>query len=344
MTKNPENYVDKSGKVMIIGSGIVGQATGKGLIKRGVSNVIFVDTDQRVLEKLFKEGYDVCQIDNIDSEIENVDISMFCLPTPFDENLHKADLKHVNASLTRYANLLKNRIRKNHYNLIVIRSTVVPGTTEKLLIPLIEKHSGMKIGTDFGLCVQPEFLRSKTSDQDFISPRAIVIGQYDEKSGRILEELYRRVKFEVPIIKVGLTTAEFIKFTANYFNATKISFANEMWRLGKKLGIQSNLSLEIATTVAEGFWNPLYGTFGGRPFGGRCLPKDIECLNSFCEDIDAEMPLLKAVRLVNSRMEQLVSESETPNESICMESLQNVSQLDNAYISRIKMGNNSIEN
>jgi UDPglucose 6-dehydrogenase len=331
--KNPENYANASGKIMIIGSGIVGQATGKGLIKRGIRNIIFVDTDPLVLENLSNEGYNVCHLDNIDNEIENVVVSMFCLPTPFDQNLRKSDLKHVNMSLIRYAESLKKRIKKQQYNLIVIRSTVVPGTTEKFLIPLIEKHSGMKIGTDFGICMQPEFLRSLTSEQDFMYPRTIIIGQYDEQSGRILEELYIRARFEVPIIKVGLSAAEFIKFTANYFNATKISFANEMWCLGEKLGIDPNISLEIATTVAEGFWNPLYGTHGGRPFGGRCLPKDIECLLSFCQEINAEMPLLKAVHSVNSMMKQLVSQDKTPKESIQIE--RNISQLDSAQKSKI---------
>ena len=342
MKKNPENNVNASRKIMIIGSGIVGQATGKGLVKKGIRDIIFVDTNPLVLENLSNEGYNVCHLDNIDSEIENVDVSMFCLPTPFDQNLRKSDLKHVNMALIRYAESLRKRITEYQYNLIVIRSTVVPGTTEKFLIPLIEKHSGMRIGRDFGLCMQPEFLRSLTSEQDFMNPRTIVIGQYDEQSGRILEELYIRAGFEVPIIKVGLSAAEFVKFTANYFNATKISFANEMWCLGEKLGVDPNISLEIATTVAEGFWNPLYGTHGGRPFGGRCLPKDIECLLSFCQEINAEMPLLKAVHSVNSMMKHVVSQDNTPKESTHIE--RNISQLDIAQKSKIMTGNNSAKN
>ena len=327
MEKNPGMYVNGSKKVMIIGSGIVGQATGKGLIKGGISNIVFVDTNPDVLESLSNEGYRVCTPDNIGTEIDDVDISMFCLPTPFDQNLSKLDLKYVDTSLVWFAKLLRNRVSKDRYNLIVIRSTVAPGTTEKLLIPLIEMHSGMKIGTDFGLCMQPEFLRSLTSEYDFMNPRSIVIGQYDVQSGSILEELYRQAGFDVPIIRVNLSTAEFIKFTGNYFNATKISFANEMWALGKKLGIDSNLSLKIAATVAEGFWNPLYGTYGGQPFGGRCLPKDIDCLLSFCREINAEMPLLKAVHSVNSRMEQVVSQGETPRPSVYREGKTNISSI-----------------
>ena len=319
MEKNPAVYVNGSKKVMIIGSGIVGQATGKGLIKRGISNIVFVDTNPHVLESLSNEGYKVCTPDNIGTEIESVDISMFCLPTPFDHSLGKLDLKDVNTSLIWFAKSLRTRVSKDHYNLIVIRNTVAPGTTEKLLIPLIQMHSGMKIGTDFGLCMQPEFLRTLTSEHDFMNPRSIVIGQYDEQSGSVLEELYKHAGFDVPIVRVDLNTAEFIKFTGNYFNATKISFANEIWALGKKLGIDPNLSLKIAATVAEGFWNPLYGTYGGRPFGGRCLPKDIDCLVSFCQEVNAEMPLLKAVHSVNSRMEQVSSQGETPKASIYRE-------------------------
>ena len=107
MEKNPGINVDGSKKVMIIGSGIVGQATGKGLIKRGISDIVFVDTNPRVLETLSNEGYSVCTPDSIGTEIDDVDISMFCLPTPFDQNLSKLDLKHVNTSLIWFAKSLR---------------------------------------------------------------------------------------------------------------------------------------------------------------------------------------------------------------------------------------------
>jgi UDP-glucose 6-dehydrogenase len=83
----------------------------------------------------------------------------------------------------------------------------------------------------------------------------------------MLEALYKFVKFDAPIVRVDLQTAEFIKYIGNYFNATKISFANEIWNLGKKLGIDPNMSLNIAADAVEGFWNPSYGTYGGQPFG-----------------------------------------------------------------------------
>jgi UDPglucose 6-dehydrogenase len=303
-------------QVMIIGSGIVGQATGKGLIKRGISNVLFVDLNPQVVKSLSYQGFNVCSPSQIKNEIENFGISMFCLPSPFNEKLGKLDLSHIKHSLIDYAKSLRNCKSRNNYHLIVIRSTVPPGTTEKLLIPLIEKYSEMKVGCDFGVCMQPEFLRSVFSEQDFDNPRTIVIGEHDKYSGEVLERLYKFAGFKVPIMRVNLRTAEFVKYIGNYFNATRISFANELWALAKQLGVDSNSALEIAINAAEGFWNPSYGTYGGQPYGGRCLPKDIKTLITFCEEIGVDMPILSAVASVNSKMEVLAKQGEVPNGSI----------------------------
>jgi len=313
---NTRTHNNELRQVMIIGSGIVGQATGKGLIKRGISNVLFVDLNPQVLKSLGDQGFNVCSPAQIKNEIENFAISMFCLPSPFNEELGKLELKHIKQSLVDYAKSLRNCKSKNNYHLIVIRSTVPPGTTEKLLIPLIEKYSKMKAGSDFGVCMQPEFLRSVFSEQDFNNPRTIIIGEHDKYSGEVLERLYKFAGFKVPIVRVNLRTAEFVKYIGNYFNATRISFANELWALAKELGVDSNSALEIALNAAEGFWNPSYATYGGQPYGGRCLPKDIKTFITFCKEIGVDMPILRAVASVNSKMEVLAKQGDVPDGSI----------------------------
>jgi UDPglucose 6-dehydrogenase len=293
-----------SPRIIIFGSGTVGQATGKGLINRGMNDVLFVDINPNVVKNLTNRGLPAILPEDI-KELEQEHISMFCLPTDVNDETGRIDLSHLSSALIQYAKFLKDSKKNNNFNLVVVRSSVPPGTTENLLIPLLEKHSGMKVGVDFGICMQPEFLRTLSSEQDFMNPRQIVIGEYNEMSGTILERLYKSAGFAAPIVRVSLSTSEFIKYACNCFNATKISFANEMWLLAEKLGIDSNFSLNIAADVAEGFWNPNYGTIGGRPFGGRCLPKDVRILQSFAEDINTDMSILKAVSSVNSKMEEI---------------------------------------
>jgi UDPglucose 6-dehydrogenase len=169
------------------------------------------------------------------------------------------------------------------------------------LLPLLETYSRMKAGKDFGLCMQPEFLRNASSEEDFANPRIIVIGEFDKRSGDILENIYR--EFCSEIVRVDINTAEFMKYVHNCFNATKISFSNEMWRLGQKLGIDANLALQLASSSAEGYWNPKYGIIGGAPYGGACLPKDVRSFLTFAMNINVDMPLLSAVLQVNENIE-----------------------------------------
>ena len=303
MRKNDIIINNHSPRIIIFGSGTVGQATGEGLVNRGINDVLFVDTNPSVVKKLTSRGLTAILAEDL-KEIEDEHICMFCLPTPVNDESGRIDLSHLSSALIQYAKFLRNGDKNNNFNLVVVRSSVPPGTTQNLLIPLLEMHSGMKAGLDFGICMQPEFLRSLSSEQDFMNPRQIVIGEYDKKSGNALERLYRSAGFAAPVVRVNLSTSEFIKYASNCFNATKISFANEMWLLAEKLGIDSNFSLKIAADVAEGFWNPIYGTYGGRPFGGKCLPKDLRILLGFAQDVNTNMSILKAVSSVNSKMEE----------------------------------------
>jgi len=285
-------------KIVIIGSGVVGQATGKGFIQAGHS-VTFVDINPLIIEKLTKEGY---QVENI-HHINNIvwDVCIICLPTPLkngaiDLSFFDNVMPHIGAQLAK----------SNSYQLIVVRSTIPPCTTEHFIIPSLEKYSKKRAGKDFGVCMNPEFLRQKTSEKDFLKPWSIVIGALDKRSGDALLELYRYfIQNEKPAITItDLRTAEIIKYVQNLYNATKISFSNEIWTVCNKLEIDGDIVMSSVAQSAEGMWNAKYGTRCGYPFDGHCLPKDTRGFLAFAErELKVNMPLLEAVITVNNSIE-----------------------------------------
>jgi len=281
------------------------------LIKKGY-NVIFVDKNPDIIRSLEEEGYRACLPDDLSGYDTGSRASMFCIDTPLGErnanNIGGMDLGNIMSAVSTHAKWLGKSKQSSingdkYYHLIVVRSTVPPGTTKGLLLPLIEKYSGLKVGEDLGLCMHPEFLRTVSAEEDYLNPRATIIGQYDSKSGDLLEDIYS--KFEGEKIRVDLDMAEFMKFIHNCFNATKISFSNEMWQLGNSLGMDANLALQLAAKTAEGLWNPNYGLIGGQPYGGHCLPKDTEGFEKFAQRNSIVTPLLSAVVRVNRQMEEL---------------------------------------
>lgn len=290
--------------ILVVGSGVVGRATGKGLATKG-HRVIFVDTDANAIRALRHEGFEAYH----NNEYPRVDaeISMFCLPTPAAGD-GSTRLDFVTSAVIEYAQRLKQS-RPRAFNIVVVRSTVPPRTTRNVILPLLEKHSGMKAGYDFGLCMQPEFLRAKFCEEDFLRPWAIVIGALDDRSADPLARIY--ADFESEIFRVDLETAEFVKYVGNCLNATKISFSNEMWLLGQRIGVDANTALRIVAKSMER--NPTYGTVGGWPYGGNCLPKDTRGLLAYVKKLGVFMPLLSAVVAVNSQLEQQVARArQTP--------------------------------
>jgi len=292
--------------ILIIGGGTVGYATGKSLKKKGYK-IVFIEKDTNVVKKLREEGFETYFPQEIKKISEEFSVSIFCIGTPSKRD-GSINLRYLINALITHGKWLRNK--KGEYHLIVIKSTILPGTSRSILIPLLEQYSGKHIGRECGFCVQPEFLRAKSAEQDALYPWAIVIGEIDRRSGRKLLQIYS--DFKCKKFRVDLETAEFIKYVHNCFNATKISFANEMWLLGQKLGIPANKALEIVVNTAEGFWNPYYGTIGGRPFGGACLPKDTKALQVFAKKVKLKMPLLSAVISVNKKMNKLAKRGIVP--------------------------------
>ncbi|MCK4735282.1 MAG: UDP-glucose/GDP-mannose dehydrogenase family protein, partial [Methanophagales archaeon] len=277
-------------KISIIGSGWVGTIIGKGFSKLGY-NVIFYDVVDKNLPDFTKDiGY----------AVEKSDISFICVPTPTEEGIN---LNHVKDAAE---NIGKALFEKSDYHVVVVKSTVVPKTTEDIVIPLLERYSGKKAGKDFGICMNPEFLteiaNTWSSDEeynkDFFTEDRIVIGEYDKRSGDVLERIYKPLN--KPILRTDLRTAEMIKYASNCMLATKISYWNEIYRICEKLGVDSQ---EIANIVALDPRIGKYGSVHGKAFGGKCLPKDLKAFVSFAEKYQ-KIRLLKAVDEINEEMKE----------------------------------------
>ncbi len=193
---------------------------------------------------------------------------------------------------------------KRSYQLVVVKSTIVPGSTENVVIPTLEKYSGKKAGNEIGICMNPEFLteisgtwsKDEGTKKDFFTEDRIVIGEYDKNSGDVLEELYKPLN--KPIFRTDLKTAETIKYASNCMLATKISYWNELFLVCKDLGIDSHV---IADVVGLDPRIGKYGTVHGKAFGGKCLPKDLKAFVSFAEKY-RDMKLLKAVDELNEEI------------------------------------------
>lgn len=279
-------------KLAIIGSGVVGQATGKGFATEG-HKAVFCDINSEVLSKLSGQGHQVSAPHLLEQE-KSVKAFFLALPTPTVNNEIKLDfLKNAAAALG--GGYLKNN---SDYCIVVVRSTVPPGTTEEQLIPILEKHSGKKAGKDFGVCMNPEYLRENSNEEDFKNPWIITIGELDAKSGQTLEKIYGQRK--CPIVRTSLREAEMQKYVHNLFNACKISFFNEMRMICDKININADKVFELVAKSAEGSWNQKYGIKNLGPYSGSCLPKDTTAfLNWTKKELASDMPLLEAVININ---------------------------------------------
>lgn len=286
-------------KIAVIGSGFVGQATGKGLEKHN-NEITFVDVERGKVDKLREEGFKAFLPD--DYTKITTDITMFCVPTPTDGGEIKLDFLLTAAE--QFARRLKDHVK---YHTVVVRSTVPPGTTRRKVLPLIERISGKKAGRDFGLCMQPEYLREVTAEQDYARPWFILIGQYDKKSGDVLEKLYS--KFDAPIERVGLEEAEFQKYVHNLYNAVKIAFFNEMRIVANAEHWDAEAIFQATARSCEGIWNPIYGLRDFGPFDGSCLPKDTRALLEWGDNHGYMLEILRAVITQNIRHEALLGKN-----------------------------------
>ena len=283
-------------RAMIVGGGTVGEATGRGLERAGHA-VSFVDTDVTRVRVLQDKGLAATSTVDLSGPAAFVFISV---PTPHQGPRY--DLSYIKAGATAIGRALKDA---THFHTVVVRSTVPPGTTEGLVLPIVEQESGRKVHEHFGLAANPEFLRAASNHEDFLMPWMTVLGSRSARTVERMVHLYEPFGGEVCTF-TNPAKAELVKCAHNLYNATKISFWNEMWIVASRLGFSSD---EIATVVArsaEGSINPNYGIRGGMPFGGACLPKDTYGFIGFANELGVDVSLLEAVALVNENMEAIV--------------------------------------
>jgi UDPglucose 6-dehydrogenase len=281
--------------IFIVGSGLVGQATGKGLVAKGFG-VTFIDVRPAIVNQLRQQGYEAFEV----SEVKKPDTDIFMLSPPtysLKPGINGLDfVKEAATSVGRWLSKI------DKYCLVVIRSTVLPGTTEGTIIPILEEYSGKGAGRDFGVCMNPEYLRERCAEEDFLNPWLVLIGELDKRSGDLLQEVYHWVN--CPVYRLPIKEAEIQKFVHNLFNAAKISFFNEMRLVCQEIGIDCERVFSLVVQSAEACWNPLYGTKDLGPFGGSCLPKDTTAFLSWAKEQGIETPLVDAVLRVNQALER----------------------------------------
>jgi UDPglucose 6-dehydrogenase len=291
-------------RTLIVGSGVVGQATGKGFARKG-HTVSFVDINPATIQQLRAEGLNARRADEVDWSA--VDVVMLAVPTPSEGG--RIVLDYIEAAARDVGLGLASA---SQHVVVVVRSTVPPTTTERRITPILEQFSGKRAGRDFGVAMNPEFLRQISNVQDFARPWITVIGASDQRSAQILDELYQ--PFGALIVRCTPTEAEMIKYVNNVYNAVKISYFNEVHAICTQLGIDGNLVGAAVARSAESMWNPLYGTRGGVPYGGACLPKDTAAFLDFVRQHKCEHLMLEATIAVNERLAATVPAAVSPDQ------------------------------
>ena len=173
---------------------------------------------------------------------------------------------------------------------------MLPGSMEEVVIPILEQSSNKKAGQDFGICINPEFLREGTSVFDYYHPPKILIGEFDERAGDVVEEIYKNIT--APVVRTTIKVAEVIKYASNTFHALKVCFANEIGNICKKKGIDSHEVMKIFCMDTKLNLSPYY-LKPGFAYGGSCLPKDLRALLYEARNNDVEVPVLSAIERSN---------------------------------------------
>jgi UDPglucose 6-dehydrogenase len=272
--------------VSVIGTGYAGLSTGVGLAVKG-HHVICMDIDEKRVDKIkagvspiYEPGLEEAMksasreerleaTTSLEKAMKGSDVIFICVPTPSkrDGSIDLGFIEHVSRDIGKSLKGLEG------YRVVAVKSTVVPDTTERVVIPNLEEFSGKKAGQDFGVCMVPEFLREGSALHDVLEPDRIVIGELDRRSGDALERLHS--VFDAPIIRTGLRAAELVKYASNAFLATKVSFANEIGNLAKRLGVDV---YEVMKGVGLDKRVSPHFLRAGIGFGGSCFPKDVMAL------------------------------------------------------------------
>ena len=216
------------------------------------------------------------------------DVSFICVGTPSQVN-GDLDLEYI---CNVCEEIGKSIHLKDSFHLVVVRSTMLPGSMRDVVIPILEESSGKVVGKDFGVCINPEFLREGTAVYDFFHPPKIVIGEIDDESGSLLVKLYENINS--PLLRTDLRTAEMVKYTDNVWHALKVCFANEIGNFCKELDIDSHQVMDIfcqdkKLNLSSYYLKP------GFAFGGSCLPKDVRAFSYKAKTMDLDLPIITSI-------------------------------------------------
>lgn len=243
------------------------------------------------LDALIAEGILAGRIEAVTRASEAImasEVSLVCVGTPSDDN-GNLNLTYVERVCQEIGQALA---RKDDYHVVVVRSTMLPGSTEERVIPTLERSSGRQAGQDFGVSFNPEFLREGTAVHDFYHPPFTLIGHYEGRGAEIAAELYADV--DAPLLIVPLKVAEMVKYANNAFHALKVTFANEIGNICKRQGIDSHQVMDIFC-MDEKLNLSSYYLRPGFAFGGSCLPKDLRALLYHGHHLDLSLPVLEAI-------------------------------------------------
>jgi GDP-mannose 6-dehydrogenase len=224
--------------------------------------------------------------------VKSTDLSLICVGTPSRKN-GSLDLSYLVRVCEQIGDVLET---KNDYHVVVVRSTVLPGTTHGKVIPALEAHSGKKYGEGFGVSVNPEFLREGTALKDFRHPPLTLVGHNHAADAAPTKALYDNV--EAPLYSTSIRVAEMMKYTSNTWHAVKVVFANEIGNLCKRVGVDSHEVMDIFCKDEKLNLSPYY-LKPGFAFGGSCLPKDVRALQYRAKETDLDMPMIGALMQSN---------------------------------------------
>lgn len=299
--------------ISVFGLGYVGTVTAACLAHRG-NNVIGVDLHlskvdamnsgkspiiEPEVNKIIVAAHEAGRLratSSAEDAVLNSEISFLCVGTPGLRN-GKLDVGNIEPVCTEIGRILKKRTA---FHTVVLRSTVLPGTAETIVVPTLEKASGKHFGDDFGVCVNPEFMREGTAVSDFMEPAMTIIGATHKVHSSVVRDLYSWTPGR--LFETSFRSAEMVKYLCNAWHALKVAFANEIGTFSRELQVDAESLLEIFASdtklnISAAYLKP------GFAFGGSCLPKDVRALNYRAKELDLKLPLLESI--ISSNEEHL---------------------------------------